>query len=131
MVVLWQIFWRTFAQLELAVVLAAQGMDWSTSEGQYALNLDKLGALTLMALIGAIVAVLWAWASSPAATPVQKALRSAAQALAGGLGAIVLNEMGDIVSLGAILVPLVIAVVLAFLVTYFQNQPQPAPSPPA
>lgn len=133
MLVYWKIFWRTFAQLELAVVLAAQAMDWSTAGNQFALNTDKLGALSLMALLGALIAALWAWGLSPATSAIQKATRSAIQALAGGLGAITINSVADIVALKTLLVPLVLAVVFAFAVTFFQNQapaPVPAPLPP-
>jgi len=128
MIVLWRIFWKTFAALELAVVLAAQGMDWTTDGGQYALNADKLGAMTFMAVLGGVIAVLWAWASTPAVTPLEKALRSAGQAAGAGLATIVVNSIADIVTLGALLIPLVIAVVGAFLVTYFQNQEKPVPT---
>lgn len=119
---LWSIFWRTFAQLELAVVLAAQGMDWATDSGKWTLNADKLGAMTLGALVGGVIAVLWSWATTPASSAVQKAFRSAAQAAAAVLGGLVFNSFADVASAAAIVVPGVVGIVLAFLVTYFQNQ---------
>lgn len=121
---LWQIFWRTFAQLALAALLAVQGLNW-TEASDVKVNATTLGVALLAAVIGGVVAVLWAFAASPAATALEKAVRSAAQAAAGGLGAIVLNGVADVISLPAVLVGVAVSVVFAFLITYFQNQQLP------
>lgn len=118
---LWSIFWRTFAQLATAALLAVQGLDWATSNGLKS-NGIALGLALLLALIGALGAVLWSYASQPAVTAMEKALRSAAQALAGVLGAVVLNEAADLIALPKFLIGSVATVILAFAVTYFSNQ---------
>jgi len=126
---LWSIFWRTFAQLAAAALLAVQGVDFLA--GDVVNNATALGLALLMAFIGALIAVLWAFAGTPAVTAIQKAVRSAAQALAGGLGAIALNEASDLLSLPKVIVGVLVSVVLAFAITYFQNQgtvPQPTPT---
>ena len=124
---LWTIFWRTFAQLALAVVLAVQGLDWVTNEGRKSSSTVLLLGL-LAAFIGAVAAVLWAWAATPAVSAIAKAFRSAAQAAAGGLAAIVLNEASDFYSLGKVLGAVLVSVIFAFAITYFQNQGAP-PTP--
>lgn len=122
---LWNIFWRTFAQLALAALLAVQGLDW-TNIADVKVNATTLGISLGAAALGGVVAVLWAFGASPATTAVEKAIRSAAQAAAGGLGAIVLNSMADVIALPAALLAVAVSVVFAFAVTYFQNQPAPA-----
>jgi hypothetical protein len=124
---LWSIFWRTFAQLALAVLLAVQVPDlvdetWIKNTGA------AVGLGLLVAFIGGLVAVLWAWGLTPATTALEKATRSAAQAAAGVLGALVLNSAADLVALPKVLVGGLVTVVLAFAVTYFQNQ-GPVPTP--
>jgi hypothetical protein len=126
---LWNIFWRTFAQLALAALLAVQGLDW-TNVADVKVNATTLGVALLAAVVGGIVAVLWAYGATPASTAVEKSVRSAAQAAAGGLGAIALNSVADVVKLPTLLLGIVVSVVFAFLVTYFQNQPAPAPPGP-
>lgn len=124
----WNIFWRTFAQLAAAALIAVQGLDFVTSDGLRNNGL-ALGLAILAAFIGAAVAVLIAFATSPASTSLEKALRSAAEKLAGGLGVVVVSEVGDLIALPKVLLAVVVAAVLAFLITYFQNQgvvPQPA-----
>lgn len=127
---LWTIFWRTFAQLALAVILAVQGLDWVTSGGRKSSSTVLLLGL-LAAFIGAVASVLWAWAATPAVSAIQKAFRSAAQAAAGGLGAIVLNQASDFYNLGKVLAAVLVAVVFAFGITFFQNQGAPPPPQPA
>lgn len=114
------IFTRTFAQLAVAVLLAVQGLDLVSEDG-LRVNGTTAGLGMLLALIGAVVATLWAYAGTPAATPLQKALRSAAQAIAGGLGAVVLNESADLFDLPKVLLSIAVATVFAFLITYLQN----------
>jgi hypothetical protein len=127
----WSIFWRTFAQLALAVMLSVQGLEWVNPDA-ITLNATTAGLGLLGAAIGGLVAALWAFGLSAAATPLEKAVRSAVQALAGGLGAIVLNETQDFFDLPVVLLGTGVAMVFAFLVTFFQNQvPGPvAPVPP-
>lgn len=127
MLTLWRIFWRTFCQLMAAVMVAALAMDWTTAGNQFALNTDKLGAMSIMAVIGGVIAVLWSWAGSVATTALQKGLRSGAQALAGGLATLVVNNVSDIVEMDTLFVPLAAAVVGAFLLTYFSYQEKPEP----
>jgi Na+-transporting NADH:ubiquinone oxidoreductase subunit NqrB len=122
---LWNIFWRTFAQLALAALLAVQGLDW-TNAADVKVNGTTLGVALLAAVLGGLVAVLWAFAATPASTAVEKAVRSAAQAAAGGLGAIVLNTVADVVAVPALLLGIAVSVAFAFAITYFQNQPVPA-----
>lgn len=122
---LWNIFWRTFAQLALAALLAVQGLDW-TNAADVKVNGTTLGVALLAAVVGGVVAVLWAYAATPATTSVEKAIRSAAQAAAGGLGVLVLNSLADVVKVPALLIGIAVSVVFAFAVTYFQNQPTPA-----
>jgi len=116
----WQIGWRTFAQLAGAALLTLQGLDW-TVEGFNASS-SKAGLALVLALIGALVAVGWAFVQSPAVSAVQKAVRSGVEAILGGVGAVVVNEWADVVSLERLIVPTLVAAVLAFGVTYFSYQ---------
>lgn len=128
----WSIFWRTFAQLALAALLVIQLPDLVDST--WIKNTAEATAVTLLgALIGGIVAVLWAFAGSAAVTAIDKAIRSAAQALAGTLGGVVLTSTTDVLTLPQVLVGGITATVLAFAITFFQYQgavPEPAPTPP-
>jgi predicted MFS family arabinose efflux permease len=122
------IFFRTFAQLATAVIAGAQVYDWTNGEKSAGFALVGFGLLA--ALIGAVVAVLWAFVSSPATTALQKAFRSAAQAVAATLGGLAINSSADLVATKAVLVSGAIAVVLAFALTFLQYQsPTPAPVP--
>jgi len=121
---LWSIFWRTFAQLALAALLAVQGLNW-TNPDDVKVNATNLGIALLAAVVGGLVAVLWAFAGTAATTAVEKAVRSAAQAAAGGLGALALNSVADVIQVPALLIGIAVSVVFAFLITYFQNQVPP------
>lgn len=121
----WQILWRTFAQLAGAALITLQGLDW-TVEGFNASS-SKAGLALVLAAIGALVAVGWAYVSSPASSGLQKAIRSAIEAILGGVGAVVVNTWADVVSLERIVVPTIVAAILAFGVTYFQYQEPTAP----
>jgi hypothetical protein len=123
----WSIFWRTFGQLALAALLAVQGLNWTDPE-KVKINATTLGVALLAAAVGGLVAVLWAFAASPAATALEKAIRSAAQAAAGGLGALALNSAADVVSVPTLLLGIAVSVVFAFAITYFQNQTAPVRS---
>jgi hypothetical protein len=125
---LWSIFWRTFAQLALAALLAVQGLNWQ-DPNTVKVNATNLGIALLGAVLGGVVAVLWAYVATPAATAVEKAIRSAVQAAAGGLGAIALNSVADVLSVGHLLVAVGVSVVFAFAITYFQNQVPPVTRP--
>lgn len=116
----WTIGWRTFAQLAGAALLTLQGLDW-TVEGFNASS-SKAGLALVLALVGALVAVGWAFVQSPAVSAVQKAIRSGVEAILGGVGAIVVNEWADVVDLERLVVPTLVAAVLAFGVTYFSYQ---------
>ena len=120
------IFWRTFAQLASAAMLAVAGLSWATSQDAKA-NATALGLGLLLAFIGALVAVLWAFSSSPAFTALEKALRSAAQTAAGALGAIILNQVSDLFQLPPVLIAAGVSIVFAFFITYFSYQPAPPP----
>ncbi len=121
------IFIRTFAGLALVALLAAQGADW-TDTGDLAVNAQVLGFALLMAAIGGLIAVGWAFIGSPAVTPIGRALRSAVQALLGTPIAVYVIDSGDdFGGLADLIVPALIAAVLAFVVTYLSNL-SPAPS---
>jgi predicted MFS family arabinose efflux permease len=119
---------RTFAQLATAVIAGAQVYDWTN--GDKGVGFALVGFGLLAALIGALVAMLWAYVSSPATTALEKALRSAAQAVAATLGGLAINSGADLVATKALLVSGAIAVVLAFALTFLQYQ-SPTPAPPA
>jgi hypothetical protein len=121
MMTYWQIFWRTFAQLALAGVLALQGLDF-TDLANVEANAFSIGVVVLAAGIGGLVAVLWAFVQSPADSALEKGLRSAAETIAGGLGALAINTGTDWVSTSRLIVGMLGAAAVAFLVTYFQYQ---------
>lgn len=114
-----QIFVRTFAQIALPVLLAAGAYTWATSDDVKA-NAVVVGLGLLTAFVGAVVAVLQAYAATPAATALGKAARSAVQAIVGVLATLVFNSVSDITDAGVILAGGVATVVLAFVVTYLQ-----------
>lgn len=118
------IFMRTFAQLAGAALLTLQGLDWTVES--FNASSSKAGLALVLALIGALVAAGWAFVSSPATSAVAKGIRSAIEAILGGVGAVVVNTWADVVSLERIVLPTIVAAILAFGVTYFQYQ-EPAP----
>jgi hypothetical protein len=121
------IFTKTAAALALTVFLAAQTLDWSDKDTVIASSTIVAFGL-LGAVIGGLIAVLWAFAGTPAVTAVGKALRSAVQALlALPIAGVVLNETSDFVELEKLVIPTVAAVVLAFLVSYLSNR-NPVPT---
>jgi hypothetical protein len=123
-----QIFTRTFAQLSLAVLLAAQGMVWVTGHDAR-INVTTMALGLLMAAIGGLVAAGYAYARTPAETALGKAIRSAVQTVAAGLATLAINQVGDFAAAGTVLTGLVVATALAFGVTYLQNVAPPAPTP--
>lgn len=120
------IFARTFGALSLAVLLAVQGLSWATSQ-DFRVNATTMGLGLLAAFIGAVVATLWAFAGSPAVGALEKAWRSAAQAVAGALSALALNSTQDLISVPRLLAASVAGIVLAFAITYLQTA-NPAPT---
>lgn len=116
----WQVFWKTFAQLALATALAAQGYDWAS--GGRKSSFAVLGFGLLMAFLGALVAGVQVWLGSPAVTALEKAIRSFVQTIVGAIAALVINSVASVVEFTHLLVPLLISAALAFAVTYFQNQ---------
>lgn len=119
------IFVRTFAALAGAGLLAVQGLDWSTGD-LIRDNALALGLMLASALIGSLVAVGWAFVSSPAGTRLEKSVRAAVEKIAGGVAAVALNAAGDYIALGKLLPSIGIAAVLAFAVTYLSYIAPPA-----
>jgi hypothetical protein len=120
------IFWRTFAQLASAFLVTVQGYDWAVEE--FEANIESVAVGLIAALLGATVAAGWAYVRSPASTALDRSIRSAVQWVLGGLGAVVINGWADLASLPSILVPTLIGAVIAFGITFLQNQPAPQPS---
>jgi ABC-type amino acid transport system permease subunit len=115
------IFFRTFAGLALVALLAAQGADW-TDTGDFAVTAQVLAFALLMAAIGGLIAALWAFVASPAGSTLGRSLRSAVQAFLGTpIAALVIDSPDDFDSLPELILPAVIAAVLAFAVTYLSN----------
>lgn len=121
----WNILWKTFAQLAAAALLAVQGYSWVAEN--FNASAAATGWALLGAAIGAVLAVLWAFVTSPAVTPLQKALRSAAEKLAGALSGLAIADAADLIEASKLVIPTIVAVVLAFAITYFQNQDAPTP----
>lgn len=118
--VYWSIFWRTFAQLAVPAIVAAQGYDWVNGDTRY--NASLLGFALLVAFIGGVSAAGYAWLKEPATTTLQKATRSAVQAALGVLVALPTNAATDIVQWPALLAGSVSVIAGAFVLTWFQNQ---------
>lgn len=121
--VYFSIFWRTFSVAAAAVLGSAE--IYKALVDDVAIGADLLIAGLIMAAIAGLIAVLHAAAASPAATPLGKALRSAAQVAVGTLATVVITVPSDILNLGPVLVPGIIATALAFFVTLFANQGAP------
>ncbi len=116
----WRIFWKTFAQMAGGVLVAMQALDWTVES--FNASSSKLGLGLVLAAVAALGAVGWAFVRSPATTAVQKAIRSAVEAVLGGVGALVVNTWADVVAAERLIVPTLAAAVFAFGITYFQNQ---------
>lgn len=115
-----QIFVKTAGALALAALVAAQGMDWAGDA--VGTNAAVLGWSLLGAAIGGLIAVAWAFVSSPAVTPVGRALRSAVQAIVTSpLAALAYDKLADVDSAIELAVPTLIYAVLAFFVSYLGN----------
>ena len=117
--VYWNIFWKTFAQMAAAALLAVGG-------AELLLDINAQGMAILLALlaaaVGGLVATGWAYVRAPADSAIEKALRSAAEKGIGVLVAIPINSAADLVTIPNLLIAGVGAVVLSGVVTYFQYQ---------
>lgn len=116
------IFWRTFAALESAVILAAMGWDWATD---FKVSVSKLAFLSFAPLIGAVGAAGYAYTRTPAPTALGKAIRAFVEKAVAGVALIAVNSFADVLTLPNLLVPIVIASVLSFIFTYLSYQGQP------
>lgn len=125
--VYWNIFWRTFAQLAAAALIAVFGTDLVVD-----IKTQGMGVLLALvsAAVGGLAAVLWAFIRTPATTPLEKAMRSAAEKLVGVLAAIPVNAAADLVAMPRLILVGLAAVIASFVITYFQNQ-GPAQEPVA
>ncbi len=124
------VFAKTFAALAVAALGVAQTLKWDTPEDVRTSSF-VLGFSLLMAVIGAVIAALWAVVSEPAVTPLGRAVRSAIEALlASPLAVVAANALGweDFANVGSLVVPTVIGMVLAFALSFAANY---APAPVA
>lgn len=119
MLVYWSIFWRTFSALELAVIGSALAWDWASD---FKATAFKLLFLSAAPFLGAVGAALYAWRKSPAVTAFAKAVRAGVEKIAAGAVLIGVNEFADVIKTPNLVVPLVVAAVGSFLVTYFSAQ---------
>lgn len=121
------VFTRTAGVLALSVLLAAQALDW-TDQDKVVANTTIVAFGLLGALIGGLIAMGWAYFASPAVTPLGKALRSAVQALLSApLAGLVIKSQEDFVAIEKLIVPTLVAMALAFLISLASNL-KPAPS---
>ncbi|HEY9013446.1 MAG TPA: hypothetical protein VIM84_00060, partial [Gemmatimonadales bacterium] len=89
-------------------------------------NAIVVGLGLLGCVIAALVAVGTAYTKfGPAETALQKALRSAVQALVSGLSAVGIATVADLVALPPVLITMGVAVVGAFVVTFLSYQGAP------
>jgi len=121
--VYWSIFWRTFSVAAAAVLGSAE--IYKALVDNVRLGVDVLLAGLIMAAIAGLLAAGQAWVASPAVTPLGKALRQAAQVALGTLATVVITVPTDLLQLGPVLYPGIIATVLAFFFTLFANQGPP------
>lgn len=122
--VYFNIFWRTFAALESAVLVAAMAWDWADVTN-FKVNVGKLAFLSLAPLAGAVGAAVYAWRNTPATTAFGKAIRAAVEKAGAGVALLVVNNWADVLTLPNLLVPILIATVLSFVVTLLSYQGQP------
>lgn len=124
---LMSIFLRTAGWSALAVLTAAEGYDWASET--FVANSRIVGFGLLGAVVAGLIAVGWSFVASPAATAMGKALRQAVQVLLGlPIAGIIIDASTDFVSIEKLIVPTLVAVVLAFLAAYLANK-NPAPQP--
>jgi len=121
--VYWSIFWRTFSVAAAALLGSAEL--YKALVDDVRLGADVLLAGLIMAAIAGLLAAGHAWVASPAVTPLGKALRQAVQVALATLATVVITVPTDLLELGPVLVPGIIATVLAFFVTLFANQGPP------
>lgn len=118
--VYWSIFWRTFSVAAAAVLGSAEL--YKALVDDVTIGADLLVAGLIMAGIAGLLAAGHAWIATPAVTPLGKALRAAGQVALGTLATVAITVPTDILNLGPVLVPGIIATGLAFFVTLFANQ---------
>jgi len=114
------LFLNSAAAVALTVLIAAQTYDWASE------NFANSAETTAWGLLGAaivgVIAVGWAYATSPAETRLGKALRQTVQVVLGlPIAGIVLDEVSDFVALGDLIVPTISLAILAFVVSYLRN----------
>jgi hypothetical protein len=122
----WSIFWRSFAQMAAAFMLSVSVVDLTSD---YKTGAVLMGLGLLSAAIGGLVAAGWAFWKTPATTATEKAIRSFLEKILGGLSAVALSSAADLVNLPRLLWPLLVAALLAAMVTFFSNQGE-VPSDP-
>lgn len=123
-----QTFTKTFVELFVPYVVVAVA---AAETADYRLTVTQLVIGAVIGLAGGLVALFWLVAQGPAGTRLAKAIRSAAEKAAVGLGALVVNEVADIVALPRLLVPVAVGVVGAFAITWLMNAPAASPAKPA
>lgn len=117
------IFTKTFAALAVSALGFAATLKWDTP-ADVRTSAGVLGFVLLMALIGGLLAVLWAYVGQPAVTPLGRALRSAVQALLAAPAAVAIanaQNWGDLANLSTLWLPTLAAVVIAFLASLAAN----------
>lgn len=116
------IFLRTFGQLfapyVALAVAAAQIGDYNVTETQLVVGL-------VMAVAGALIAVLAALTWRPSADRLEKAIRSAVEAIIVLLGGVAVDTIHDVFALPHVLLPGLIGVAGAFVYTYLTNTDAP------
>jgi hypothetical protein len=122
------VFTRTFLVLAGSVLLAVQGLEWAdgTLIGN---NVLTLGLGLLAAAVGAVLAVAAAYIAGPATTKLQKSVRAFLEKIVAGIGVVAFSTAADVVAFGKLVVPLLIAAVFAFAITYISTEPPPVPTP--
>jgi hypothetical protein len=119
------VFALTFAQLMVGPLLAVTAA-LALVNPNYETIVLTLTLASIGAAIASAAAAFYSLAKGRATTGIQKALRTLFEGVGQTLSAIVISTLGDVVALPRLLVPLLIGVVVAALVTYVQNL---APSP--
>lgn len=118
--VYWSIFWRTFSVASAALLSSAE--IYKALSDNFQIGSDLLIGGLIMAAIAGLLASGHAWAATPAVTPLGKALRQGIQVALATIATVVITVPTDILELGPVLVPGLIATGLAFFVTLFANQ---------
>jgi hypothetical protein len=126
LLVYWNIFWKTFSQLASASLTAIVLGDATLNSNA---SPELIGLALFTSFIGGLVAVGIAFVRSPATSALAKATRSAVEKLVALIVAIPINSTADIVTFPKLVLGGLTIVVLSFVITFFQNQGSPAPTP--